>query len=232
MRPAQRPPPRTGAGSRRRRFSPTSSTSGCCAICQRTSVEPSRSSRRRCRPQKHRYVSGYQAASAPCAPIAPLRSSLARIAPYRYGGGHGAVLSSTGPREPLDCSSSASLILVRAGLFEPAQAWTSRRFADEWGELGEGRYLTVWANGEHVWVEFKLDADHGERSDPTPSRRAPNSGWLSRRPGPTQQFAPRQLAWALAQSSLGSGPLDARSPNATPYRTWRSCPTAPCDATP
>ncbi|MEA2187073.1 MAG: hypothetical protein QOK16_2084 [Solirubrobacteraceae bacterium] len=70
---------------------------------------------------------------------------------YRYGGGHGAVLSWIGPREPLDCSSSASLILVRAGLFEPAQAWTSRRFADEWGEPDEGRYLTVWANGDAVF---------------------------------------------------------------------------------
>jgi hypothetical protein len=85
---------------------------------------------------------------------------------YRYGGGHGAVVSSIGPREALDCSSSASLVLVRAGLFEPAQAWTSRRFADEWREPDKGRYLTVWANGEHVWVEFKLDADHGERFDP------------------------------------------------------------------
>jgi hypothetical protein len=36
------------------------------------------------------------------------------------------------------------------------------------GEPGEGRYLTVWANGEHVWVEFKLDADHDERLDPQP----------------------------------------------------------------
>jgi RNA polymerase sigma factor (sigma-70 family) len=110
---------------------------------------------------------------------------------YRYGGGHGAALACVGPRDPLDCSSSTSLILLRAGLFDPGRPWTSGRFADEWGQLGEGRYLTVWANGEHVWLEFKLDADHGERFDPTPSRLAPNSGWLSRRSGPTREFTPR-----------------------------------------
>jgi RNA polymerase sigma-70 factor (ECF subfamily) len=110
---------------------------------------------------------------------------------YRYGGGHGTVLSRVGPRDPLDCSSSASLILLRGGLFDPGRPWISGRFADQWGQLGEGRYLTVWANGEHVWLEFKLDADHGERFDPTPSRLAPNSGWLSRRPGPTRELTPR-----------------------------------------
>lgn len=110
---------------------------------------------------------------------------------YRFGGGHGATLASVGPRDPLDCSSSTSLILLRSGLFEPGRAWVSGRFADEWGEAGEGRYLTVWANGEHVWLEFNLDADHGERFDPTPSRLAPNSRWLSRRPGPTRDFTPR-----------------------------------------
>lgn len=110
---------------------------------------------------------------------------------YRFAGGHGASLASLPANEPLDCSSSASLILMRAGLFGPGRPWTSGRFASEWGALGEGRYLTVWANGDHVWIEFKLDADHGERFDPTPSRLAPHSGWLSTRPGPTHEFTPR-----------------------------------------
>jgi RNA polymerase sigma factor (sigma-70 family) len=110
---------------------------------------------------------------------------------YRFAAGHGVFLTSIGAREPLDCSSSASLILKRAGVFDPDPAWTSGQLAEHWGQVGEGRYLTVWANDEHVWLEFKLDADHGERFDPTPSRLAPNSGWLSRHAGPTREFTPR-----------------------------------------
>jgi RNA polymerase sigma-70 factor (ECF subfamily) len=110
---------------------------------------------------------------------------------YRFGAGHFRLLSSIGPREPLDCSSSASLILMRAGLLEPGYAWTSGRLAEEWGSPGEGRYVTVWANQEHVWLEFKLDAGHDERFDPTPLRLAPNSAWLSSMAGPTREFVPR-----------------------------------------
>ena len=110
---------------------------------------------------------------------------------YRLGGGHFKPLPSVGPRDPLDCSASASLILLRAGLFEPGPAWNSARLAEAWGEPDEGRYVTVWANEEHVWIEFKLDADHGERFDPTPSRLTPNNGWMPTKPGPTRDFLPR-----------------------------------------
>jgi RNA polymerase sigma factor (sigma-70 family) len=110
---------------------------------------------------------------------------------YRYGGGHRRSLTAIGPRDALDCSAATSLILKRAQLFEADVAWTSGRIAGEWGSPGEGRYVTVWANGEHVWLEFKLDADRGERFDPTPSRLAPNSGWIVRNPGPKSNFTPR-----------------------------------------
>jgi hypothetical protein len=83
------------------------------------------------------------------------------------------------------------VILLRAGLFEPGFAWTSGRLAEVWCEPGEGRYVTVWANEEHVWFEFKLDADHDERFDRTPLRLASNGGWLSSAPGPTREFVPR-----------------------------------------
>lgn len=110
---------------------------------------------------------------------------------YRFGGGHLTPLSSIGPRDPLDCSAAASLILVRAGLLKPGPAWISGRLAETWGEPDEGRYVTVWANEEHVWIEFKLDADHGERFDPTPSRLAPNNNWMPTKHGPTRNFIPR-----------------------------------------
>jgi RNA polymerase sigma-70 factor (ECF subfamily) len=109
----------------------------------------------------------------------------------RFGGGHRKPLPAVGPREPLDCSSSASLILLQAGLFEPGPAWPSGRLAEHWGEPGEGRYITLWSNDEHVWLEFKLDFDHGERFDPTPLRSRPNNGWLTSGNGPTRDFLPR-----------------------------------------
>jgi RNA polymerase sigma-70 factor (ECF subfamily) len=110
---------------------------------------------------------------------------------YRFGGGHSKSLHSIGPREPLDCSSAASLILRRAGLFEPGTAWNSSQLAAAWGRPGEGRYVTIWANEEHVWIEFKLESDHGERFDPTPSRLAPNNSWMPSKHGPTRDFVAR-----------------------------------------
>jgi RNA polymerase sigma-70 factor (ECF subfamily) len=110
---------------------------------------------------------------------------------YRFGGGHRKPLLIIGPSEPLDCSSSASLILLRAGIFDPGSAWTSRRLAEGWGQPGEGKYVTLWANDEHVWLEFKLDSDHGERFDPTPLRSRPNNSWIALTVGPTRGFHPR-----------------------------------------
>jgi RNA polymerase sigma-70 factor (ECF subfamily) len=62
---------------------------------------------------------------------------------YRFGGGHRKALLSIRPREPLDCSAAASLVLHRAGLFELPLALTSARLAHEWGDVGEGRYVTL-----------------------------------------------------------------------------------------
>jgi RNA polymerase sigma-70 factor (ECF subfamily) len=89
---------------------------------------------------------------------------------YRFGGGHHVNLESIRPEDPLDCSASASLILRQAGLFESEAAWTSRQLATSWGRPGEGRYVTVWADERHVWMEFNLEAEHGQQFDPTPSR--------------------------------------------------------------
>jgi hypothetical protein len=29
-------------------------------------------------------------------------------------------------------------------------------------ERGEGRFMTVWANAEHVWIEFKINKENGK----------------------------------------------------------------------
>jgi RNA polymerase sigma factor (sigma-70 family) len=89
---------------------------------------------------------------------------------YAFGGGHLKDLRMIAPGEALDCSASASLILQRAGLFEAGSAWTSDRLASTWGRAGEGRHVTLWSNDTHVWFEFKLEDEPGERFDPTPAR--------------------------------------------------------------
>jgi len=108
---------------------------------------------------------------------------------YRFGGGHGRHLAAVPPSSPLDCSSAASLVLARAGMLELDRAQVSTELA-EWGVEGEGRYATLWADEGHVWLEFTLDGSR-ERFDPTPSRLAPRSGWLSTRSGPKAAMTAR-----------------------------------------
>ena len=110
---------------------------------------------------------------------------------YRLGGGHFRPIAGIARRDPLDCSSAASLILARAGVFDGDQAWVAGRIAKAWGRPGEGRHVTVWANEQQVWIEFRLDADHTERFDPTPSRLAPHSGPLTSTTRSTNEMTPR-----------------------------------------
>jgi hypothetical protein len=86
--------------------------------------------------------------------------------PYLYGGGHGVDLGNLsgnklgGPTGRgslsggLDCSSSICLALYQSDMFNQATAIVSGDF-DRWGEAGEGKFFTIWYNGEHVWVQFK-----------------------------------------------------------------------------
>jgi hypothetical protein len=73
---------------------------------------------------------------------------------YLYGGGHAGTLAGIAPNAPLDCSSSTSLALKRAGMFTPTTAWVSGQFASSWGQAGRGEEFTVWANDGHVWIQF------------------------------------------------------------------------------
>lgn len=73
---------------------------------------------------------------------------------YVYGAGHGPALKTLKSSAHLDCSSAVSLALYRAGLFEGrTHAIVSGEFASSYGKAGKGDEFTVWANGEHVWIE-------------------------------------------------------------------------------
>lgn len=95
---------------------------------------------------------------------------------YIYGGSHGPKLSTLSPSSPFDCSSSCSYALYKADMFDGNVAITSGTFASSWGKKGKGDEFTVWANGEHVWIEgydgagkfaWRFDTSHhGGKSGP------------------------------------------------------------------
>lgn len=103
---------------------------------------------------------------------------------YKLGGGHGVKLATIKPGDPLDCSSSTSLALKRAGKFDGDTAIVSGAFAEKWGKPGKGRDFTVWANGEHVWIEgYDGNGDFAWRFDTSP--------WGSGDRGPRLRTKPR-----------------------------------------
>jgi hypothetical protein len=65
--------------------------------------------------------------------------------PYVYGGGH-ASFHANG----YDCSGSVSYALAAAGLV--TSPMVSGAF-ESWGDLGPGRWITVYANAGHVWMD-------------------------------------------------------------------------------
>jgi cell wall-associated NlpC family hydrolase len=83
--------------------------------------------------------------------------------PYKWGGGHGR-WQDTG----YDCSGSVSFALASAGLL--SGPLDSGRLMS-WGEAGEGRWITVWSNPGHVFLEVA-----GVRFD-TSGARVTGSRW-------------------------------------------------------
>jgi peptidoglycan hydrolase-like protein with peptidoglycan-binding domain len=64
--------------------------------------------------------------------------------PYRYGGGHGD-WEDTG----YDCSGSVSYALHGGGLLD--RSMPSGSF-ESWGDKGEGEWITLYANGGHIYM--------------------------------------------------------------------------------
>ena len=85
--------------------------------------------------------------------------------PYKWGGGHGKWLD-TG----YDCSGSVSFALAAAGLLSGPLASGPLM---SWGEPGKGKWVTIWANGGHVFLEVA-----GIRFD-TSAQRVTGSRWIN-----------------------------------------------------
>jgi peptidoglycan hydrolase-like protein with peptidoglycan-binding domain len=85
--------------------------------------------------------------------------------PYKYGGGHGDFEDSG-----YDCSGSVSYALHGAGLLDdamPSGSFTS------WGESGAGQWVTIYANGGHMYMTVA-----GLRFD-TSARRSVGGRWTT-----------------------------------------------------
>jgi cell wall-associated NlpC family hydrolase len=91
---------------------------------------------------------GGHAIAPPGVPLAVKRAIAAanqlRGRPYAWGGGHASFLS-----HGYDCSGAVSYVLHAAGLLD--QTMVSGQLA-YWGENGLGRWITVYANDEHVFI--------------------------------------------------------------------------------
>ena len=97
--------------------------------------------------------------------------------PYKWGGGHGK-WQDTG----YDCSGSVSYALSAAGLVDssaPSGAYM------KWGKPGKGKWVTIYANGGHMFMEVA-----GVRFDTSGARRT-GSRWQSQTRRPTSGYAVR-----------------------------------------
>jgi len=102
--------------------------------------------------------------------------------PYRWGGGHARVAD-----RGYDCSGAVSYALIRAGLLRAPRV--SGRLA-RWGSAGAGRWIAVYANRGHVYLEvagLRLDTSAvGDRNGRTGVRWRPvigrRSGFSARHP--------------------------------------------------
>jgi cell wall-associated NlpC family hydrolase len=87
--------------------------------------------------------------------------------PYVYGGEHDRTLTDDSVHNGFDCSSSVSFALFHVGLLGDDQAHVSGWFKS-WGEPGRGRFVTVHAASDHVWIEFTITGHQWARFDTSP----------------------------------------------------------------
>jgi cell wall-associated NlpC family hydrolase len=84
--------------------------------------------------------------------------------PYKWGGGHGRLVDSG-----YDCSGTVGYSLIHAGL--QTAPMVSGQYAARWGSRGAGRWITVYANKGHVYMEIAgLRLDTSPVGDPSGRR--------------------------------------------------------------
>ena len=98
--------------------------------------------------------------------------------PYKWGGGHGRFLD-----DGYDCSGSVSFALYAAGLIEGPRNSSGLM---SWGKAGKGKWITIYSNPGHVYMEVA-----GIRFDTSGARQSGsrwqndlrgNGGYVARHP--------------------------------------------------
>jgi cell wall-associated NlpC family hydrolase len=97
--------------------------------------------------------------------------------PYRWGGGHGSFID-----DAYDCSGSVSYALAAAGVLDAPLASGDLK---GWGEPGLGRWITVYANAGHVYMEvgglrFDTSGRAGRRGSRWQNARRSGRGFEAR----------------------------------------------------
>ncbi len=125
---------------------------------------------------------------APAA-IVELIAAANRIAflPYAYGGGHSDYVGNPVALDAgYDCSGSVSFALHGAGML--SEPLDSTEF-ETWGSPGEGNWITLWANGGHVYMMvaglfFDTAAQSSSNNDDrwSTTRISPASGFVEVHP--------------------------------------------------
>jgi len=87
--------------------------------------------------------------------------------PYSWGGEHDGSFGDDDVHDGFDCSSSCAFALHHVGLYPWSVAVVSGTFKS-YGVSGRGRYFTVHAAGDHVWIEFTIPGRNWARFDTSP----------------------------------------------------------------
>jgi cell wall-associated NlpC family hydrolase len=96
--------------------------------------------------------------------------------PYKWGGGHARLVD-----RGYDCSGTVGYSLVHAGLMRGVMV--SGQMA-RWGSAGDGRWITVYANKGHVYMEIAgLRLDTSPVADPSGGKGPRWRPVIGRRPG-------------------------------------------------
>lgn len=92
---------------------------------------------------------------------------------YCYGGEHDRTLLDDKPTDCYDCSSSTSKALDQFDLLHAAHVARTSGWFKTWGSPGPGRFVTVHAADDHVWIEFTIPGKEWARFDTSPHGDGP-----------------------------------------------------------
>jgi hypothetical protein len=112
--------------------------------------------------------------------------------PYTWGGGHGVIGQPSGSPAGYDCSGYVSACLHAAGALD--SPLTSGGLTT-WGLPGKGRYVTVWANAGHTFLELHVPGHKARWADTSQQAGGPS--------GPHLRYGSRSTSGFVARHPRG-----------------------------